>query len=354
MMFWALLGHAGPLDPPAGPVAPSYKTLNDVEPRIPCSQSTTPGGGSNIFRISAPGSYYLTGNLTGVAGKNGIMIDADNVTLDLSGYTVHGIGALNGVIVNGSRFNITVRHGVVRDWDTGVDMVFGGTPRNTLIEDIHVHSATSWGIRSSRGGIVRGCSATSCLGYGFIVFQGSSYEDCIADGNQTGFLIGPDTALRRCDARYSTGDGIWIQGVCLVESCVSNQNSSDGIFIDSGGAGSVVRGCTAERNGDNGILAATEATIEESASCGNGTSTATGAGVRVTTSNCHIEHNQIARNDQGIVLVGTAHGNFIIRNTCADHAAGQSYVLVNTNTVGPIVTATGTISSTSPFANFEY
>lgn len=31
---------AGPLDPPAGPVAPTYKTLQEVEPRIALSQTS--------------------------------------------------------------------------------------------------------------------------------------------------------------------------------------------------------------------------------------------------------------------------------------------------------------------------
>ena len=67
----------GPLTPPAGPVASSMKPLSEVEPRIAVSAANTPGDGANLFRITQPGSYYLTGNVAGVAGKNGISIEAD-------------------------------------------------------------------------------------------------------------------------------------------------------------------------------------------------------------------------------------------------------------------------------------
>src|SRR5262245_59200135 len=41
---------SGPLDPPAGPVAPTYKTLTEVEPRTPISSTTTPGDATTLFR----------------------------------------------------------------------------------------------------------------------------------------------------------------------------------------------------------------------------------------------------------------------------------------------------------------
>lgn len=52
---------AGPLDPPSGAIAPTYKTLAQVEPRIPLTQETAPGDANSTFRITQQGSYYLTG-----------------------------------------------------------------------------------------------------------------------------------------------------------------------------------------------------------------------------------------------------------------------------------------------------
>ena len=54
---------AGPLTPPAGPVAPTP----GPEPRIPINATNTPGDADSLFRITQPGSYYLTGNLLGAS-----------------------------------------------------------------------------------------------------------------------------------------------------------------------------------------------------------------------------------------------------------------------------------------------
>src|SRR6187455_75010 len=71
----------GPLAPPAGPPAPSMKTLDQVEARTPIS--------SVPFTISASGSYYFTKNLQfqNTSG-NAIAISASDVTLDLNGFTL--------------------------------------------------------------------------------------------------------------------------------------------------------------------------------------------------------------------------------------------------------------------------
>src|SRR5687767_7622300 len=81
---------AGPLDPPDGPITSTYKTLTEVEPRIAVNAQNTPGDANSLFRITQPGSYYLTGNITGVPNKNGVYIFGHRVTLDLNGFTVDG------------------------------------------------------------------------------------------------------------------------------------------------------------------------------------------------------------------------------------------------------------------------
>src|SRR5690606_18106937 len=82
---------AGPLNPPAGPVAPTHKTLTEVEPRTPINAANTPGDADSVYRIFQPGSYYLTGNIVGQAGKRGIEIASSNVTLDLNGFALQGV-----------------------------------------------------------------------------------------------------------------------------------------------------------------------------------------------------------------------------------------------------------------------
>src|SRR5579863_106653 len=81
----------GSLTPPAGP-APTMKTLAQIEPRSPISALP--------FVITNSGAYYLTTNLTGISGSDGIIVQADNVDLDLSGFALIGVaGSGNGVDV---------------------------------------------------------------------------------------------------------------------------------------------------------------------------------------------------------------------------------------------------------------
>lgn len=47
--------NAGPLTPPGGAVAPSGKTLTEVEPRIAINATNTPGNASVLYRIAQPG-----------------------------------------------------------------------------------------------------------------------------------------------------------------------------------------------------------------------------------------------------------------------------------------------------------
>lgn len=86
------------LDPPVGPIVKTGKTLSEVEPRIAVNVANTPGDANSLFNITQPGSYYLTGNITGVDGKHGIDINVSGVTLDLNGFDMVGVpGSLDGI-----------------------------------------------------------------------------------------------------------------------------------------------------------------------------------------------------------------------------------------------------------------
>ena len=89
--------------------------------------NSLPGDGNAVFVISQPGSYCLESNVVGVAGKNGIRIDADNVTLDLAGFAVLGVGnSLNGILIN-DHFHIVIRNGSISGWSShGLDGTSGG------------------------------------------------------------------------------------------------------------------------------------------------------------------------------------------------------------------------------------
>lgn len=99
---------AGPLSPPVGPVA----STPGPEPRTPVSLTTTPGDADSVFRIAAPGSYYLTGNVLGVANKHGIELASGGIILDLNGFSIIGNGIGSGSFDGISQSFTTLYHGI--------------------------------------------------------------------------------------------------------------------------------------------------------------------------------------------------------------------------------------------------
>ena len=96
------IAHAqGPLAPAAAP-APAMKTLDQIEPRTPL------GGNPTAFvNITSSGSYYLVSDVAGLG------INADNVNLDLSGFTVKEVTGYDGIGIGTGFKGVSIRNGFV-------------------------------------------------------------------------------------------------------------------------------------------------------------------------------------------------------------------------------------------------
>ncbi|MFZ5453192.1 MAG: right-handed parallel beta-helix repeat-containing protein [Thermodesulfobacteriota bacterium] len=110
------------------------------------------------YTISAPGAYYLSGNLS-YSGGNGITIASDNVTLDLMGYSITGPGGINtGIYMNG-RKNVEIRNGTVSGWQDGI-YEESSTAMGHRIINIQAEG-NSWGVYlDGHGHLIKGCQAT--------------------------------------------------------------------------------------------------------------------------------------------------------------------------------------------------
>ncbi|MCG3123113.1 MAG: hypothetical protein GIKADHBN_01522 [Phycisphaerales bacterium] len=374
---------AGPLDPPAGPVAGTGKTLTEVEPRIAISLTSTPGDADSLFRISQPGSYYLTGNMTGVTAKSGIEIAVSGVTIDLMGFELAGVaGSFEGIRTSGVGLQgITIRNGSVRNWgSTGINMSTFEV-KSGLIEGVGASGNGESGIVAANSVITR-CTAGGNTGDGIGSFTSAVISFCTANGNgRRGIAATQNCEISHCTANGNTSGGILAGIGSTVTDCMANSNDSLGISVSFGsvtnciakgnsgsgisaGSGSRVSGCTADSNDLDGITLSSDCVVLNNTCDSNGLSTTeTGAGIRATASDNRIEGNNCTDADFGIVC--SSAGNIIVRNTCAGNTTNWS--LVANNVYGPIIdrTAPGSAAvsgnaaadatgSTHANANFSY
>jgi hypothetical protein len=192
--------------------------------------NSLPGDGNAVFVISQPGSYCLESNVVGVAGKNGIRIDADNVTLDLAGFAVLGVGnSLNGIKING-HFHIVIRNGSISGWSGhGLDGTSGALSR---IEDLRTDANGGNGLVINSGSQVNNCVAAQNTGVGIAVSNNVLVTGCVSSLNGGhGFGLGTACTIKSCLAFGNTGAGITTGGVnyLTVIDCNANTNTAVGL-----------------------------------------------------------------------------------------------------------------------------
>lgn len=169
--------------------------LYAVDGQVLINQATVNNTGGFPYHISQPGSYKLSGNLTVPAGSsaNGIVINADNVTLDLNGFTITGGGTsvpgdVIGITSGNTTSKITVKNGSVTNFDTGLYLPGSGL----LLTDLHVDgNFRGMNIGGGNGGnIVVHCTANSNLENGMMVFEATVSDSTASDNGQTGIEAG--------------------------------------------------------------------------------------------------------------------------------------------------------------------
>lgn len=396
---------AGPLNPPGGAVSSTYKTLTEVEPRIAINATNTPGDADSIFKITQPGSYYLTGNITGVSGKHGIEITASGVTLDLGGFELAGAaGSLDGVSATAANLRrIVVRNGSIRNWgDMGVDL-WTQLTLDCLAEDLTLTSNAGVGLGLRDTSIVQRCVASDNGDSGLVVANSCTISDCTASYNGvSGISAGGGAVVRQCTAYSNVGTGISVGPASTITGSASHSNFSWGFYTDAGcsitnstasnnadgysiSTGSVVTCCTAESNGSNGFFIGGGGTIQQCTARNNGqvgiyltfrclalsnTSELNGGGgggnsigLFTPSSGNRIEGNICNANHYGILVAGQ--NNILVRNSCSSNTVNWS--LGSNNVFGPIVdrrspgsgsvsgnSAASTLGTTDPNANFTY
>ncbi len=370
----ALSAHAGDLAPPPGPVSPTMKTLEEMEPRRFIEQSDIP------LVITASGSYYLKENLIPAALGDPFIIEvrADNVTIDLRGFTIIGstevTTADDGILVNEGTNGLTVHNGTITlCQDAGVDaFTLNFDTRDCMYRDLRLVGNLGAGLEAGSNSTVDNCLAARNGAAGFFLSPGSVISRSVSAENGasgiTSFLSG-QLVIDRCTANNNAADGIALGGSCRVVACEASANGGAGIRITSGAVvegcsvtandaegivigGGIVRGCMASGNSSHGISVGSESLIVGNSCSFNSSNAGDPAGIFVTGRDNRIDSNNCVENDYGIDVNGIE--NLIVRNSVSDSNVIDIDVAFG-NDAGQLIGHPGLFFvATNPWANFIY
>ena len=217
--------------------------------------------------IASQGVYCLTGNLsTSMTSGFAIEIQTNNVTLDLNGFKLGGLGAGDGTAANGiyanQQKNITIKNGIIRGFFRGIrlDDVFPYTTSSGhVVKGILADQNTYIGIWVAGFGntvsgntvVDTGGSIHSVYAFGINVFGSGAkvIDNAVSTTTETDGAFG----INITDADYSlvqnntvtdtipgTGSAVAIQiggstGVFLTNNKLANAES--GLFFNTGSTG---------------------------------------------------------------------------------------------------------------------
>ncbi len=415
-LMTAITGQAlgGDINPPAGPIAPTMKPLDAIEPRICINE--LPGSPTAVHVITEPGNYYLTGDVIGEPGKNGIEIDLDGLppgefyvgqlVIDGNGNgIIGGPGTLDGVSKTNNEpieyFQIKFCKVHVTSW--------GGDGLH--LEDVGSVTLDN-AIFEGNGGDgaevrLRGDDKNPSCWIRTAQFRtnGGDGLGVHFDPDGGGTTGDYDVRVTETTATGNTGDGVRINNIgnhsidAYFEELISNANLGSGIStsdadvtIRNSGAsnnstdgasikkGDEVRliGFRASLNGGHGFFAQDidgNSGLDRVTVTGNGgggivvESSMGGACGSVALTNCAANNNT----DSGVELVCTTggtirrceasnngisgfvvagSGHVIIENIAAGNSIGGYSVPIPGNTLGPVVDEFAAELNTNPGANY--
>jgi hypothetical protein len=348
------LSIAGPLDPPSGAIAPTYKTLAEVEPRTPISAATTPGNASALFRITQPGSYYLTGNIDAPNNVAAIEILAVGVTIDMRGFTIlrSASGASTASLVriaDNFRSETTIHDGTIRNsGQHGVEL-----GANARVERLRVIDAALNGISAFSNASVTDCTVIGPGGTGVSVQSNSIVERVTVNTpGGVGIQALDQSRVADCVVYRPAGTGIVAGNQVSVENCKVREGQSWGISASLNTAHQRFIGNTIYQSDAGGIRVYFRAEVLDNKT--------TCLGNPVPNIFCvefgnRVQNNSCAGGTDAVKVDAGGFDNLVTNNWSVDATTGNGFANVSTanNVIGPVITAAGTINSSNGFVNFS-
>lgn len=294
-----LLG--GPLEPP-GPPESTMLPLDELDPRRPIHADMLP------LTITDKGSSWYLAESIPVASGDGIIVDADDVTIDLNGFSLRG----------GSGWGI-------RNSEPSIN-----TPGGTTVKNGTIESWLAGGIRLGERSTVENVLVRHNEGTGIQLHQDGRVIDCVVLGNAVhGIIVYSGSLVRGSTASANVENGIWSNSTsasakgALIQNCVVENNDKNGIRVDGG---AFVLNNQIRMNDESGAQ--------------------TKAGVWVNGDHNRVDGNHITDNYVGIDLTGNE--NIIVRNSVLNNTDN---FYINPGAIGNVVDIAVGITS-NPWANF--
>lgn len=179
------------------------------------------------FVINSPGDYDLGVN---VSGSTGILINANNVTLNLNQQTVSS--SANGIEIAAGLTNVIVKNGTI--FNSSIGIVINQNCSNIFLDDLLIQNCTAKAIQivGSSGNLIQRC-----------ILKNIRINSCFTSGSVTGIDINFANNIRLEKVNFTSNGilavtqliGVSIQNSmqCVFDT-VSFKNNIAGIFIGIG------------------------------------------------------------------------------------------------------------------------
>ena len=232
----AALAFGGDLNPPPGPVAPTFKTLDQVEPSTPIN--SLPGSGLAVHEITEPGAYHLTGNITSPgAGMHVIRSLAQGVTIDLNGFAIIGDTTESLPAIQLTTAN-RVHNGTIDNWSGGgVRAVSQAVIEDVIFDFVQGGSV----IDAGRGCVIRRCTFRACSP---MVLDDGTLLSEINTRDMDEAIVSPDA-----------------RGVTILDSFFDGQNTSGFDSVIVLGDDAKLANVTVSEEGNTGLTAGNNASV---------------------------------------------------------------------------------------------
>jgi hypothetical protein len=187
------------------------------------SQTSILAAGGFPYTIPAPGSYVLTSDLAPPLGVGALSAGADNIEINLNGFTIVSPGG-GGTGIDSAGFSgLTVRRGVVQGFG-GAGIVPG---TNSKVFEMKV-TGNGLGVIGGFQCLVVMSVVTGNLGDG-IRGDSCKFENNVAQGNSGIGMAGMGTVMIHNRIGGNTGGGILAFGGDKIQENVIQMNSGFGI-----------------------------------------------------------------------------------------------------------------------------